>query len=102
MSVQRPFAPALALSDDVAAAVAHLLFMPRSPGALERLRAELAAAGVLADDDRHGLRVDVGELDWRGLIQDIAAALTSVERNDTRVAILPRGGDERARRKALA
>ena len=81
--------------------VDHLLFLPPNLPTLLRLRAELAAAGLCVEDAPRGLRVAVGEIDWQCLLEGVASVLSDCQRRDTRVAIVPRGADERDRRKAV-
>src|SRR5207248_1945317 len=83
-------------------AVDHLLFLPPNLVTAQRLRGELAAAELPVDVSRRGLRVAVGEIDWRALLEGIATVLSDHERRGTRVAIVPRGADERTERKAVA
>jgi EAL domain-containing protein (putative c-di-GMP-specific phosphodiesterase class I) len=82
--------------------VEHLLFLPPNLTAGLRLRAELAAAGLVVTDAGGGLRVEVGELDWQAVLEGVGAALSDHPRRDTRVALLPRDADDRARRRAVA
>jgi len=48
------------------------------------------------------VRVDVGEIDWRTILERVAGGLQPTERRDTRVAVVGRAADERALRRALA
>ena len=79
----------------------HLLFLPPNPITAHRLREELAAAGLYVEESRRGLRVPVGDADWRGLLEGISAVLSERERNDTRLALVPRDADEKTARKAV-
>jgi EAL domain-containing protein (putative c-di-GMP-specific phosphodiesterase class I) len=101
MSAQRPPAPdADPSSDEIV--VEHLLFLPPNAMTRQRLRGELGAAGLSVEDDKQGLRVIVGDVDWPAVLEDVAGTLSERERVDTRVAVVPRAADERARRKAVA
>jgi len=79
-----------------------VVFLPPGEAARERVRAELAAAGVDAQAVGPGVRVEVGEVDWRAMLGRVAAGLNEAERRDTRLAVVPRGADERGLRRALA
>jgi EAL domain-containing protein (putative c-di-GMP-specific phosphodiesterase class I) len=85
-----------------AVTVDHLLFLPPNLVTAQRLRGELAAAELAVDASRRGLRVAVGEVDWRALLEGISTVLSDHERRGTRVAIIARGADERSERKAIA
>lgn len=83
-------------------APAFLVFLPGSDEAGSAIAAELAGADIAAQRIGPGVRVDVGEIDWRNILERVAGGLQPVERRDTRVAIVGRGADERALRRALA
>jgi EAL domain-containing protein (putative c-di-GMP-specific phosphodiesterase class I) len=101
MSVQRPpAADADGSSDEIV--VGHLLFLPSNAMTGQRLRGELGAAGLIVEDDKQGLRVVVGDVDWPAVLEDVAGTLSERERVETRVAVVPRAADERTRRKAFA
>jgi EAL domain-containing protein (putative c-di-GMP-specific phosphodiesterase class I) len=95
MSVEKP-----PVADEVV--VEHLLFLPSNAMTGQRLRGELGAAGLCVEDDKQGLRVIVGDVDWPAVLEEVAETLSERERADTRVAVVPRAADERARRKAVA
>lgn len=80
----------------------HILFLAPSQLTQGRLTRELSAAGVVAEPASKGLRVELGDADWKSLLESLAAQLSDAEHRDIRVAILPRGADEKAHRKAIA
>lgn len=80
----------------------HVLFLASTALAQGRLARELSAAGLVAESMPQGLRLDLGDVDWKTLLENLAAQLSDVDLRDIRVAILPRGGDDRANRKAVA
>jgi EAL domain-containing protein (putative c-di-GMP-specific phosphodiesterase class I) len=106
MTVARPASPTSLNAFSDHAPVGHLLLLAPNFETTLRLLGELAAAGVFIEQTpprqrRRGLRVPVGDTDWRTILQSIAAALTPRQRAQTRVALVPRGGDDRAQRVAL-
>ncbi|HEY7119074.1 MAG TPA: EAL domain-containing protein, partial [Tepidisphaeraceae bacterium] len=82
--------------------VDHVLFCPPNLLTDQRLRAHLAAAGLPVEEWKRGPRVALGELDWRALLEALGTGLSEAERRDTRVALVARGADALALRKALA
>ena len=57
-----PVQSASTLSDSPA--LDHLLFLPPNVLTAQRLRGELAAAGLFADTSRKGLRIPIADFDW--------------------------------------
>lgn len=78
-----------------------LLFLPPNPITSHRLGEELAAAGLYFEEAHRGLRLAVGEVDWRNLLEEISQELSDREKRDIRIALIPRDADERATRKAV-
>ena len=67
--------------------VGHVLFLPPNFETTLRLLGELAAAGVCTEQTRRrGLRVPVGEADWRTRREAAGTAIPEAQRAQTRVA----------------
>jgi EAL domain-containing protein (putative c-di-GMP-specific phosphodiesterase class I) len=81
--------------------IEHLLFLPPNQVVSHRVGEELAAAGLYFSEAQRGLRVAVGDVDWKALLEGVSEALSERELRDTRVALIPRDADEKASRKAV-
>src|SRR5687768_15065661 len=102
MRAQRPLVP----SPFVDLPVDHLLILPPNLLTRQRIAGGLAMAGVetaeaAEESAAGGLRVGVEGLDYKILLEAIGAGLSDAEKRDTRVAVIPRWADERARWRAI-
>lgn len=82
-------------------AIDHLLFLAPNHVVSHRVGEELAAAGLYFEEAHRGLRVAVGDVDWKALLEGISESLSENELRNTRVALIPRDSDEKAARKAI-
>src|SRR4051812_37124376 len=54
--------------------IEHLLFLPPNQVVSHRVGEELAAAGLYFSEANRGLRVAVGDVDWKALLEGISEA----------------------------
>jgi EAL domain-containing protein (putative c-di-GMP-specific phosphodiesterase class I) len=81
--------------------VEHLLFLTPNQVVGRHVGEELASAGLYFEEAHRGLRVAVGDVDWKALLEGISETLSDDELRNTRVALIPRDADETAMRKAV-
>jgi EAL domain-containing protein (putative c-di-GMP-specific phosphodiesterase class I) len=93
--------PALSLKSRPEQIIDHLFFLPPNLVTAHRLREELAAAELYVEEAPRGFRVAVGDVDWKGLLENISLTLSDREKSDTRLALIPRDADEKTQRKAV-
>ena len=102
MRAQRPPVP----SPFVDLPVDHLLILPPSRATHNRIAAGLALADVettqaVEETVNGALRIAVEGLDYKTLLEAVGANLSDADKRDTRIAVVPRWADDRARSRAF-
>ncbi|HEX2973623.1 MAG TPA: EAL domain-containing protein [Tepidisphaeraceae bacterium] len=81
-----PFVQPANLNGTCGEEVEYLLISPPNSVTSRRVRVQMMAAGLETVESEMGLRVSVGGMDWRMVLEALGMGLSEAERQDTRVA----------------